>query len=353
MRLAQRSPRIYMDDRCPKSYDGIIFDCDGVLIDVTRSYDTAIILTVDLVLKMVFNISDAQRITPDIIAGFKKSGGFNNEVDLTYAAILSIYAAHAHRFDQWDVLDVAMRNSDHTGAPSVEKFLDTMGDVTNAVATMNHPGQNRDSIVYQIFMQIFFGARLYRKMFPDRKNIHTEQICQSLSRDDPFMHNTGFGKKIFDDDTRQDAALIDEDIVLLSDGLVSDLQKHFGSKMAIVTGRDRASTRYSLGALLDAFDDSSAFLEDEPREYAKPNPKRLYDVVSAMDLRSCLYVGDSMEDLIMARAVTDLGRKVTFCGITGTSPDPSERLKIFDEAGAAMVLNSIDDIPNALNLVSG
>ncbi|MFN3655490.1 MAG: phosphatase, partial [Candidatus Nitrosotenuis sp.] len=72
--------------------DGIIFDCDGVLVDVSKSYDLAIKQTTAFVLKKFANIKSIP-ITSQIICGFKETGGFNDEVDLTYAAILSLAAA--------------------------------------------------------------------------------------------------------------------------------------------------------------------------------------------------------------------------------------------------------------------
>ena len=66
------------------------------------------------------------------------------------------------------------------------------------------------------------------------------------------------------------------------------------------------------------------FLEDESRELAKPNPQSLLNSIKGMNCTSTLYVGDSMEDFIMAKKNTDLGQKTTFCGIIGTSKNPQE-----------------------------
>ena len=63
-----------------------------------------------------------------------------------------------------------------------------------------------------------------------------------------------------------------------------------------------------------------------------------------------LYVGDSMEDFIMVKRVVSSGTKAVFCGIMGTSKNPQEKLELFDQNGAVMVLNSIDQLPKVLNL---
>ena len=119
----------------------------------------------------------------------------------------------------------------------------------------------------------------------------------------------------------------------------------------MVTGRGLESVRYSLKNLLNLFDiDNSAFLEDESRDLAKPNPKSLLNSIAGLGSKSTLYVGDSMEDFIMARKATKLGSKTTFCGIIGTSKNPSKKLELFDKNGAFAVLDSILDLPKLLNL---
>jgi phosphoglycolate phosphatase-like HAD superfamily hydrolase len=65
---------------------------------------------------------------------------------------------------------------------------------------------------------------------------------------------------------------------------------------------------------------------------------------------STLYVGDSMEDFIMAKRVTEMGSKTTFCGIMGTSKNPQEKLELFEKNEAVLVLDSIHLLPKVLNL---
>ena len=54
MTLTKKSGGIYVDDSAIeilKKVDAVIFDCDGVLIDITKSYDLAIIQTTQYVLE--------------------------------------------------------------------------------------------------------------------------------------------------------------------------------------------------------------------------------------------------------------------------------------------------------------
>jgi phosphoglycolate phosphatase-like HAD superfamily hydrolase len=119
----------------------------------------------------------------------------------------------------------------------------------------------------------------------------------------------------------------------------------------MVTGRGKKSVSYSLKHLLEKFDlKNSVFLEDESRDLAKPNPQALVNSINGMNSKSCLYVGDSMEDFIMAKKATILGYKTTFCGIIGTSKNPEEKLKLFEQNEAILVIDSINLLPKVLNL---
>ena len=123
MTLKQKFEGIYVDDSFSDiEIDSLIFDCDGVLIDITKSYDETIIKTTKYVLETLANISDAIDIDFKIIDGFKSTGGFNDEVDLTYASILSIIAAKKLKKDQTEFIFTVIKNSDSTGIQSVENF---------------------------------------------------------------------------------------------------------------------------------------------------------------------------------------------------------------------------------------
>ena len=96
MTLTKKSEGIYLDDskvHILNDVDAIIFDCDGVLIDITKSYDLTIQKTTQYVLENFAKISDGIKIDSKIIDSFKSTGGFNDEVDVTYASILALVAA--------------------------------------------------------------------------------------------------------------------------------------------------------------------------------------------------------------------------------------------------------------------
>jgi phosphoglycolate phosphatase-like HAD superfamily hydrolase len=321
MTLKQKSEGIYLDDTFDDVViDSLIFDCDGVLIDITKSYDQTIITTTKYVLENFVEITDSINIDFKIIDGFKSTGGFNDEVDLAYAAILSIIAAKKLKKDQTKFIFNVIKNSDSTGIKSVENFLKKQIDLSDIIEKLSYPGSHKENILYQIFDQIFYGPELYLKLF---KN--TSKFSQP--------------------------GLIENDHVIFNNNLSEKLQKKFDKQISMVTGRGKESVSYSLKSLLEKFDlQNSVFLEDESRDLAKPNPQALINSINGMNSKSCLYVGDSMEDFIMAKKATVLGHKTTFCGIIGTSKNPEEKLKLFEQNEAILVLDSIELLPKVLNL---
>lgn len=293
--------------------DGIIFDCDGVLVDVADSYGTAITRTVSHILE-VLGIRGTPPATPSLIHTFKDTGGFNNEIDLAYAAILLMAAADRASLGPGEVAAAAGRC---TGISSAERQAGLLADVSWVVDRLAYPG--RESIVQRVFDQLFYGPALYRM----------------VSGREPDMDGPG---------------LIERERLLMDMDLAGLLSGRFGDRMGMVTGRGRVSAGYALGAILDLFNPAgSFFLEDEPRSMAKPNPEPLVSAIDAMNIRHCVYVGDSAEDLAMAQKAS-LERAVTFVGIYGTAPNPSGRLTLFRSRGAAHAVKSVASLPKLLNL---
>jgi len=306
-----------------KQLDSIVFDCDGVLIDVSNSYDLAIKKTVDFIIKEMAQVNESGLVTTSMIEGFKTSGGFNDEIDVAYALILSVVAAKKKNelFSKF-VLKV-IENTDQTGIKSVEKYLDSINiNVFDIRKKLSYPSEKFQNPLSSIFDEMFYGSELYVQLY---------------KRKPQFFDGLG---------------LIENDVVLLNKDLVKSLHERFGKKIAIVTGRGLLSAKHSLKDLFDEFDlNNSRFLEDEPREMAKPNPQSLISTINGMNGNNSLYVGDSMEDYIMARKANESGVSTIFCGVYGTSKDQDAKRSLFESNNADIIVKSIDLIPKTLNLV--
>lgn len=322
MTLARQEKGIYTEQGladCIRECDSIIFDCDGVLIDVAKSYYLAIDSTVRYILGDLAGMTDGIPTDQEVIEEFKSTGRFNDEVDLAYALILSIAAAHRLGEDPRSLISGTIASCDNAGIASVQRHIGEMADVSDIVKALDYPGTRSTNVLCKTFDQFFYGPKLYKRI----------SGCDSEFSEPGFIKN---------------------DVPLVSDALLDALQQKFSSRMALVTGRGRESAGHSLGPLLGRFDlTNSFFLEDHPRDLAKPNPEPLLCSMRGMNSKACIYVGDSAEDQIMAQSDSLEGRAV-FCGIIGTSMHPEEKLNLFEQRGAPLVLESIDFIPKVLNL---
>ncbi len=285
--------------------DGIVFDCDGVLVDVANSYYKTISLTTHNILYSLSIPVSEPEIGP-LIQSFKDTGAYNNEIDLTYSIILSIVAGHRAGLDPYKT---AMKLSVHNkGIHDTEQRANEIHNIHDMIDELAYPGCN--SVVQEVFDQIFYGPSLYRTIF---------------NRTSKFS----------------EPGLIDTERLYIDDKISDVLVRRFHDKIGMVTGRGYKSASYTLGRFMKIFDvQASSFLEDEPRALAKPNPEPLKSAIQKMKIQNCIYVGDSVEDLIMAKHVDS----VTFVGVWGSSIDPSQRERALQYNGADYTIESLSHL---------
>lgn len=304
-------------------FDCALFDIDGVLVDIRRSYNNAIKETVEFVLRGA-GINHRGLVTDRLILKFRQSGGFNNDTDTSYAIALATMAnpqntaAQARKF-----LFTVAENADSTGVDSVERFLESYGIQKNKEA-LAYPAPVRDSYIGRVFDELFYGPKLFKK-----QNGLDPKYCV---KNRPFIAN---------------------DRLVVSKGTMKLLHERFAGNLALVSGRSRLAAEYSLLPVMKYFNmDACVFLEDEKREYAKPNPYAIRKAMSVMDAATAVYAGDSAEDMMMARrAESEVGYRIAFVGIYGYSPGPAETLRQFKEQGANAVAKSVNALPTLLNKV--
>jgi HAD superfamily hydrolase (TIGR01549 family) len=300
-------------------FDSIIFDCDGVLIDVTNSYDTTINKTISYVLKEIANITVDTPLTNEVLLKFKSTGGFNDEIDITYSGILCFIAAEKLNKDSVELILDVLNNADDSGITYIENFLNKIGvDVSDVKARLSYPSADKNDLIHATFDQLFFGPELYNKIF---------------QKESKFSEN----------------GYIENDNVIVNSELIETLKKRFNDKIAIVTGRGFNAISSSLKEILNRFNvENSVFLEDEPRNLAKPNPQSLIRAMNGLNSKNCLYVGDSMEDMILAQKASELGFNTTFCGIYGSGKLPEMKKKLFTEHDVPLIVETINQLPDIL-----
>ena len=300
-------------------FDSIIFDCDGVLIDVTTSYDTTINKTISYVLKEIADITVDTPLTNEMLLKFKSTGGFNDEIDITYSGVLCYIAAKKLKKNPTELILDILNNADDTGIAYIEGFLDKIDvDISDIKSRLNYPSVEKNDLIHATFDQLFFGPELYEKIFQKKSKF-------------------------------SDKGFIENDNVIVTSVLIEALKKKFNDKIAIVTGRGLNAISSSLKEILNQFNvENSVFLEDESRDLAKPNPQSLIRAMKGLNSKNCLYVGDSMEDMILAKKASELGFNATFCGIYGSSKLPEMKKKLFTEHNVPLILETINQLPDIL-----
>ncbi|CAN5874693.1 TIGR01548 family HAD-type hydrolase [soil metagenome] len=311
--------------------EAIIFDIDGVLVDVKKSYDEAIIKTVQFILIKSFNINLANFPFQDLISKLRNTGGFNNDIDTAYSIVLIILYCTLNNKMNLDktvqVFHSILEKLDDKGKDSVEKELEKIGNITSITKQLRYPSDG--DTISTLFNEIFYGPILYKKRFIK----------------EPIYY--------FDE------PLISKDILIIKESTIRFLSQKFNGNMGLISGRSKVASYFTLNRILDYFNENACvFLEDENREFSKPNAFALQKVFDNLKLSSALYVGDSMADLLMVenfRKQTTEDR-IFFCGVYGEGDGDGEnnnrsidKKRLLKSNNADVVIKNVNDLPNILN----
>ena len=270
-------------------------------------------------LKEIADITADTPLTNEMLLKFKSTGGFNDEIDITYSGVLCYIAAKKLKKNPTELILDILNNADDTGIAYIEGFLDKIDvDISDIKSRLNYPSVEKNDLIHATFDQLFFGPKLYEKIFQKKSKF-------------------------------SDKGFIENDNVIVTSALIETLKKKFNDKIAIVTGRGLDAISSSLKEILNQFNvENSVFLEDESRDLAKPNPQSLIRAMKGLNSKNCLYVGDSMEDMILAKKASELGFNATFCGIYGSSKLPEMKKKLFTEHNVPLILETINQLPDIL-----
>lgn len=318
-------------DQSSLNADSIVLDCDGTLVRINRSYNACIVETAGRILSSMLGDEWKDFVDEQMILAFRMSGGFNNDVDTTFACIL---AALAYNDDSnHEDVDGARifaheiaRHADSRGVESVEEYLASIGKahiVKAAREYTGYPGLVGSSMLATLFDELFYGKELFIALHGIEPR---------------FNHGRGF---------------IEYDEVVVNKDCLSMLNERFDGKVAIVSGRSRIAAEYALRDLLGYFNlKASVFIEDEDKyvkrnglrmNVVKPNPYALLKSMKVMNVNNAIVVGDSAEDLIMARSASnDHGYRTYFVGVYGTSIDAEKQKQMFINMGSDAIIENVN-----------
>ena len=305
----------------------IIFDIDGTLIDTRESYNKSIKKTVQFLVKYI-DISKenlGKIVSDELIFKFRKSGMFNNDIDTSYALVLSILCGPPKKADLLFFIENIAQSASSKGIKSVENYLKDYSEIRlkQIKKLLRYPGDVNTSIIARVFDEYFYGPQLFKKQHGTNSKYYSGR------------------------------PLIENDILLATNSTLKKISNMFDMRTAIVSGRSRIAAEYSLKSVFKFFDmKGSVYLEDEKREMGKPNPSALIKAVKSFGVSNAFYVGYSAEDLFMvqrARKISNLDIKLI--GVCASNARSNQIRSLFTRNGTSLIVKNINELPNILNKV--
>lgn len=357
-----------------QSLDAIIFDCDGVLIDVRESYNACVVKAALFLFHQLTGIDLPESAVPkDVLYTLKKSGGFNNDWDMTYAilvpmlcelplpiealrndleeelvkhsklkkrieriksTIIPILAKNNFQFDikkYTENLRDYIAKADTTGINSIRRVVSSQHPILFKIVDefLTYPGEVGESLLTTVFEELFCGSELFKEIYDYELE---------------FWNGKG---------------LINREKKITTSKTFNELELLIGgSNFGIASGRPKSLARHTLGKMMTRFKESALmFLEvvEEAervtkRSVKKPNPYSL--VMASTGLKpftSLAYIGDSMEDLLMVEYARELGYNFSFIGVYSCNDLSEETVSDFKKKGANIVIPTVNELPITLN----
>jgi HAD superfamily hydrolase (TIGR01548 family) len=299
--------------------DAILFDIDGVLVDVRQSYLEAIRQTVQDYFEKVIRYTpiSSRLLSISEVEAFKRLGGLNNDWDCTFAIIIYLM-----RLDpitrSLAVLKRKKKILSLKQSKETEKLVHRVYEAKNAKETWYETAKS-------LFQEHYLGHTLYKKAYGK-----------------PPQFYLGRG-------------LIEKEKLIISRSMLNYFKQR-GIKLGIVTGRNRFEANFVLRRFrIQNYFQSVVTADDVFREelqifkrtgkavfLGKPHPFSVLKAASQLARRSFLYVGDLPDDVKAAHACRSI--KILSAGLTCTSAQPAQLKKEFRRARAHFIL----DRPNQL-----
>lgn len=254
--------------------DTLVFDIDGVLIDVRDSYREAVCQTVQFYFKEILHFQGFQNlINPEEVKYFKMAGGFNNDWNLTSAVVL-FYLMKARKNNLRDI-DV-LRSIE----PDIRKFTTEMlpsgGGLAKVIDLIEEDGQAKEwifslwdkDLITKIFQEIYAG----------------EEYCFNIYGFHPSLVKT--------------EGLIKQERIIIDKNKEKFLQNF---SLGILTGRTKREAKLVLKRLGwdDFISKEKIVTADDGLE--KPHPQGLKKLANSLKTELGIYVGDTWDDMITVK----------------------------------------------------
>jgi HAD superfamily hydrolase (TIGR01548 family) len=278
----------------------IVFDMDGVIVDVSGSYRETVRQTARLFFKEasswddlpdpLFSLTDLARV--------KQSGGLNNDWDLTFLVINLLFTLVDGSIDcedpnPWSRYYKMIRRFDvaalaqflNSTKKPITKLLEKKGKQRHEFPTSLYTGDvGSGNIIKQIFQEIYLGKDLFESTYNIPAKVYYEK------------------------------GYINREKLLIDKSILDSLSKN--NILAIATGRPKAEADYPLDlfglrkffpviySLDDCLREEQKIFELKKRKvsFSKPNPFMLdaIEEIYGDNVSEFYYIGDMPDDMMAA-----------------------------------------------------
>jgi len=319
----------------------IVFDMDGVIIDVSRSYRD----TVRQTAKLFFKAARSREDLPDPLfqlsdlARVKQSGGLNNDWDLTCLIINLLFSLvkkpkiyedtdnwyrYQKTINRCDVAVLArfLQSANRPLTTLLEKKAKLNDEF---IMSLYADDVGSGNIIKQIFQEIYLGKDLFESIY-------------------------GMPPKVYNGE-----GYINRENLLVKKSILEYLSKN--NILAIATGRPKAEADYPLDffdlrkyftiilTLDDCIREEEKILEQEGKKVSisKPNPYILDSIAETKkhETSGFYYIGDMPDDMVAASR-----SRAGFIGIglLSSSPDKANLKRGLLRAGADYIIEDIEEL---------
>lgn len=306
--------------------DSLILDIDGVIMDVTNSFRLAISQTVQHYFNRVLDFKgDDILLSPSETQAFKLAGGFNNDWDLTSAAVLfyltksetlatdhlEVIRGHGQPIEEF-TMAIRRAGGGIEGAREVMLTTLTREQRKNVESRWDRP------TIEKIFQEMYGGV----------------DFCKKLYGFEP-----GYNRR---------KGLLNEERVMIN----PEILKPFLPKVGILTGRTKNEMKIALerSGLKDMIDPGLIISDGgaSPSK-RKPHPENLIKLGSKIAGQVTVYIGDVLDDLIIVNNA-NMNRESTsvFMSCLVVSPLRRGEVEFYMLEGADMISLDVNDAIKSL-----
>ncbi len=317
----------------------MLWDIDGVLIDVSQSYRQAIVDSVQYYFSNFIGLKlEKNLVSAGDTQAFKLAGGFNDDWELTYALVL----CYLSKMLSVSGLEAADSSVPEGFDPMVARLRE-LGESTEGCSLAVNLAQVAEKIKAEgggppAAEKVL--SRQFPKGYPKAKSYYFPALIKRVF-EEKYLGGDLFSKKYGEKPLfYSGSGLIRKEIPLTDLGTLLNLRRRY--YFGVVTGRDRFEAEFSLKlhGFAKIFPSELMVAGGETKE-KKPSAQPLLECRRRVcarhklsDKTPAFYVGDSVDDLTAAR-----NAEFYFVGVVGGIPGEENR-----ERTRTILHNKISDL---------